>query len=240
MTRCRELEEQLSLYVDDLLDPADAAAVREHLDVCAACTGLVADLSRIASTARLLGPLAPPAHVYDAIAAQLPRTDSGTGGQAAPPGRPYWRWAAVAAMLLATAGLAYVAGGRTANPPAEAPAVAATAGLDTVASELELAVRHYEQAIREFDTVTTAADAQLDPAVAGAVRRSLSALDIAIAESRAALALDPASEPARISLFEALRRKIDLLQATAIIVNESQGRRPAEPTGPVNTAGREL
>lgn len=239
MTRCRELEEQLSLYVDDLLGPAEAADVRAHLDSCAACAGLVADLGRIASTARLLGPIAPPARVYTALTAQLPRTESGRGGQGPAPGRPHWRWAAVAATLLATAGLAYIVGGRTASTPPAAPA-ATTRALDTVASELELAIHHYEQAIREFDTVATAAEAELAPEVAASVRRSLRALDTAIAESRQALETDPASEPARISLFEALRRKIDLLQTTALIVNESQGSRPAEPAGPANATGREL
>ncbi|MCC7042672.1 MAG: zf-HC2 domain-containing protein [Acidobacteria bacterium] len=240
MTRCRELEEHLSLYVDDLLDPAEAAEVRTHLDTCPACAGLVTDLSRIASTARLLGPIAPPAHVYTALTSQLPRTNSDTGGQGPAPGRPHWRWAAVAATLVATAGLAYIVGGRTASTPPAAPAAATTRALDTIASELELAVHHYEQAIREFDTVATAADTELAPDVAASVRRSLRALDTAIAESRQALETDPASEPARISLFEALRRKIDLLQTTALIVNESQGSRPAEPAGPANATGREL
>jgi hypothetical protein len=239
MTRCRDLEEQLSLYVDDLLSPAEAANVRAHVETCVRCAGLVADLGRIANTARLLGPVAPPAHLYATIAAQLPRIGPGAGGPDTAPGHSHWRWTAIAATLVAAAALGYIVGGRTASTPTAPTAPSPTIAFETVASELELAVHHYEQAIREFDGVPTAAD-ELGPGVAASVRRSLRALDIAIAESRAALQTDPASEPARISLFEALRRKIDLLQATALIVNDSQGRRPAEPARPAGVTGREL
>jgi anti-sigma factor RsiW len=223
--------------VDDLLDPAEAAGVRAHLETCATCTGLVADLSRIASTARQLGPIAPPAHVYASITAQLPHTEPGAG-QAPTPGHPRRRWATIAATLAAAAALAYVAAGvtRVTVPPDSPGTAAGTFG--TVAEELELAVHHYELAIRELQTVT-AVDGRLAPDVAASVQRSLGALDVAIAESRQALQADPASEPARTSLFEALHDKIDLLQATALIVSDSQGD-PAARSRPAAVTGREL
>lgn len=240
MTRCEDLEEQLSLYVDDLLNPQEIAEVRQHLETCAACAGLVSDLSRIAGAARLLGPVAPPPRLYAEIAARLPRTDPGAGS-GAPPARPVWRWAAMAAMLLAAATLAYVAAPFT-RPTAPPPSADTTiaGGIATVAAELELAVHHYEQAIRELDAVSTVVNERLDPAVVASVQRSLTALDVAIAESRQALRTDPDSEPARISLFDALGRKIDLLQTTALIVNQLQENRPAEPEGPASATGREL
>ena len=46
------------------------------------------------------------------------------------------------------------------------------------------------------------------------------AIDQAIVESRAALTNDPESQPARESLFEALRRKVGVLQATVTLMNE--------------------
>ena len=45
-------------------------------------------------------------------------------------------------------------------------------------------------------------------------------IDQAIAESRAALAADPQSQPARDSLIDALRRKVGVLQTTVALMNE--------------------
>jgi len=45
-------------------------------------------------------------------------------------------------------------------------------------------------------------------------------IDQAIRESRAALQSQPASELAQESLFEALRRKVGLLQETIGLINE--------------------
>lgn len=240
MTRCEDLEEQLSLYVDDLLNPQEGAAVRAHLETCTACAGLVSDLSRIAGAARLLGPTEPPPGLYAQIAARLPVPADRGAGSGPTPGRPLWRWAAMAATLAVAATLAYVAVHftRATSAPAS-PATTIAGDVTTVAAELELAVAHYEQAIRELDAVARPANERLDPAVAAAIGRSLNALDIAIAESRQALGSDPESEPARVSLFDALRRKVDLLQTTALIVNDLQESRPAETPSPAAT-GREL
>ncbi len=232
MTRCRELEEQLSLYVDDLLDAQEAAGVRAHLDTCPSCAGLAADLGRIASTARLLGPIAPPPQVYERLAAQLP-------GAAPPANRrptPSWplrRWAAVAAAFVAVASLAWLAGARGVVRAPSPESTAPVTGLAAVASELNLAVQHYERAIAELEAVSPAGLA-LDPELAQSIRASLGALDRAIAESRAALDADPASEPARASLFEALRLKVDVLQSTVVISNEPGGYQPAEADGLVS------
>ena len=46
------------------------------------------------------------------------------------------------------------------------------------------------------------------------LQKNLQVIDQAIAESRAALRSEPQSAPARDSLFDALRRKVTLLQDT--------------------------
>jgi CHASE3 domain sensor protein len=51
---------------------------------------------------------------------------------------------------------------------------------------------------------------------------SLTQIDKYIAESRAALASQPQSEPARDSLFEALRRKVSVLQDTVALMGAMQ------------------
>ena len=45
-------------------------------------------------------------------------------------------------------------------------------------------------------------------------------IDKAIGESRSALRAEPANRPAQQSLFEALRRKVSLLQDTIVLMNE--------------------
>jgi len=52
------------------------------------------------------------------------------------------------------------------------------------------------------------------------LRQNIQTIDVAIAESRTALSKNPGSEPARASLFEALRRKVGVLQATVTLMNE--------------------
>jgi hypothetical protein len=60
----------------------------------------------------------------------------------------------------------------------------------------------------------------LDPKVTAALRQNVAIVDKAIADSRAALAEEPGSVPARESLFDALRRKVTLLQDTIALVGE--------------------
>jgi hypothetical protein len=67
------------------------------------------------------------------------------------------------------------------------------------------------------------------------MRTSLTSIDQAIAESRAALLTNPDSEPARESLFEALRRKISVLQTTVSLINDM---RQGDPAGASRSAAR--
>jgi hypothetical protein len=52
------------------------------------------------------------------------------------------------------------------------------------------------------------------------LQKNLQVIDQSIAESRAALRQEPQRAPARDSLFEALRRKVMLLQDTIALMNE--------------------
>ncbi|MEI6245335.1 MAG: hypothetical protein WCQ64_09835, partial [Acidobacteriota bacterium] len=54
------------------------------------------------------------------------------------------------------------------------------------------------------------------------LQTSLVQIDKYIAESRAALANEPQSEPARDSLFDALRRKVSVLQDTVALMGAMQ------------------
>ena len=69
--------------------------------------------------------------------------------------------------------------GATAAPP--------TGSIQAVNDELLLAMQHYERAVAELEAAARAGDGTLDPSVATTMRTSLTSIDQAIAESRAAL-----------------------------------------------------
>ena len=60
---------QLNDYVDGAMDATDLAAVASHLDRCAECALLVAQLQHVIRDARALPPMHPPAAVWERISA---------------------------------------------------------------------------------------------------------------------------------------------------------------------------
>jgi anti-sigma factor RsiW len=223
MTVCSEVEPRLSAFVDGALSDDERGAVAAHVSTCAACRGLVEDLERLRAAARSLGPVPPPDHIWLEVAGQI-RLGERTAPASAPSAHraPIWQWVGLAAALVVVTLGAYVVV-RDQRPPA-APAAgsgtAATASVDTVAQELTLAMQHYDKAIAELQTLAQSNSGALDPAVAATLQQNLQVVDQAIAQSRAALASDPTSEPARDSLMDALRRKVTVLEATVALINE--------------------
>jgi hypothetical protein len=142
-----------------------------------------------------------------------------------------WQWGAIAAVLVIAVGLSLMVtwtrrpapqpgGSQAAAPqaghaetgarPAAAGNANGSASVEGVESELRMAEEHYERAISGLEQVATSDQSSLD----------LQVIDQAIAESRTALKTEPQNQPARESLFEALRRKIGLLQDTIALMNE--------------------
>jgi anti-sigma factor RsiW len=230
MTNCQTIRPHLSQFVDDALDAETRAAVDAHLSTCAACAGIVDDLSRLRSAARRLGPIDPPERLWLNIESQV-RQERSRPNEAVTPASnigAVWQWIGLAAALVIVTLGVYAVQHR--NPPA-APAVAsnaqptsgnagATGSVETVAQELQQAEEHYDKAIAELEALTRNSDASMDPDVARTLEKNLATIDEAISESRAALEAHPESEPARDSLFEALRKKVGVLQATVMLMNE--------------------
>ena len=230
---CHQYEAALSEYVDGTLQASDEAgdralleALEAHLAECARCRAIVEDFHTLRDAARTLQPRVPPAHVWTHIAQE-------TG---APPNRRWWalaplasRWqpvAAAAALLLVLAGtwvawrqVSAPAPAATVAPPAEGQAPD-PALVQDVETELKLAEEHYVRAIAGLEAIAKAEGSELDPQTAEVLQANLTVIDAAIGESRAAVQTEPASEVARNSLFEALRRKVTLLQDTIALINE--------------------
>lgn len=227
MTICRDVEAQLSQLVDGLLpDAAAQATVREHLETCAACRGVLQDLERLRRASRALGPITPPDHVWLEVAGQVRLEDR------APAPVTYHRVPATRAVIAQWIGLAaalvlitigayyFVRPSTSPSPVTSGGNVQPPATVEAVAEELNLATQHYDKAITQLEALAKSDAGTLDPAVAKTLQQNIQTIDQAIAESRTALTQDPGSEPARESLFEALRRKVVVLQATVTLMNE--------------------
>jgi hypothetical protein len=115
------------------------------------------------------------------------------------------------------------------GPPADSPAAPRQRGgggetvVETVRSvedDFRLAEQHLQSGIAKLEEAARADDAAIDPQTAATLKKNLEVIDQAIAESRAALNSEPQSTIARDSLFQALRRKVDLLQDTIALMNE--------------------
>jgi anti-sigma factor RsiW len=235
---CDDFVESISALADGSLDAADRPRVEAHIEACDSCRALLDDLRALKREAASLQPAPLPAALWPRVAASL--RAQGVHDESAHVGRgALWQWGAIAALLVLAVALSLMVTWLR-RPPArsDAPATAAAHTTDSgvqpaaagnansaatvqgVEAELRMAEEHYERAISGLERVATSDQASLDPQVAATVKRNLEVIDQAIAESRSALKSEPQNQPARESLFEALRRKIGLLQDTIALMNE--------------------
>jgi hypothetical protein len=214
-----------------LPDAAAQATVRAHLEECASCRGVLQDLERLRRTSRALGPVTPPEHLWLEVAGQLRLGDEQKPEEAPHRAMPIARGPLIQWIGLAAALLIVTIGAYYFNRPLPSPATiqgkAAPQGnatapgtVEAVAEELTLATSHYEKAIAQLEALAKSDNGVLDPATAKTLQDNIQKIDVAIAESRNAVTQDPGSVPARESLFEALQRKIVVLQATVNLMNE--------------------
>jgi anti-sigma factor RsiW len=228
---CQELP--TATYVDGELDPLEERAVERHLEGCAACRGLIADLRTLRAAAFTLDRREPPADLFARIQArvQAEPVQARRLPLAWPNTRAAWAtWLAAAAALLITTtlGLAPLldSGGRREGDPAVQPDQSGL--VDSVQADLQAAEQHYDRAIQGLEQIARSESGELDPQVAAVLQKNLQVVDQAIDESRAALKTQPASATAQDGLFEAMRTKVALLQQTVELINEMRKGNQAE------------
>jgi hypothetical protein len=212
---------EITDYVDDSLRTADRAAVDLHLEGCRACRALVADFLDLRRTAAALGAMEPPSRTWSRIAAVISSADTERSA-IRPTTRRHrlttaWLAAAAALVLATTAGLWTI---RASRHTAEAGRGAGASSSQPIEAELAQAEQHYQKAITGLEKIANAEKGALDPMTAATLRKNLGVVDQAIDESRAALHTQPNSDPARESLMESFRAKVDLLQNTIALINE--------------------
>jgi len=203
----------LNELVDESLPAGERDAVERHLAGCDRCRSLVADLRELRRAARALGSVPPPAGAWPRVAAAIARR---------PRRFTFVHGLAAAAVLAVAAAAGLRVGSRPAQTPAQTDAAAPTPAelAETVETELQQAEQHYQRAISGLEQIARTQQGELDPQTAAMLQKNLAVIDQAISESRAALKVEPDSEPAQQSLLDSFKQKVALLQDTVALINE--------------------
>jgi len=222
-------------YVDEALAPAERADVDLHVASCAECRALVDDLRELRRAAGSLDVREVPVRAWTRIeraitleaesarSTQIPQKGFVLRAPRALRSTSGLMWlAAAAVLLLATAvGLRVLPRTLRTDTPANPPGVAVSSDTaQSVEAELRQAEAHYEKAIKGLEQIANAEKGALDPGTAATLQENMGVVDQAINESRAALNAQPASDPARRSLLDSFKAKIELLQNTVALIND--------------------
>jgi anti-sigma factor RsiW len=221
---CTRPRTEIQELVDGTLGRIREAELRQHLDHCPSCRALVDDLQRIRDVAGTVQTLEPPDHVWLQIAGRLRQEGRVHDEPAAISGRHQHVWLAIAAALVLAVGASLVMliprvtespstvdRGDAGNSPA---ADAVQSGVDDLRKAAQL-LQSGASKLMEGSNAEV-----LPPDVVTTLKRDLPLLDQAIAETSAAVQQDPQNVAARTGLFNALQRKISLLQDTISLMNE--------------------
>jgi anti-sigma factor RsiW len=242
----REFTDRLSDYLDDELSAGERAEIEAHLAGCAQCAAVLADLKRVVARARALEPRPPQTDLWIGIAARI---ESEAAGTIVPRRRVSFtlpQLAAAAVILIAvSAGLAWQTSERLAGRSAEssragvssstpasgaapAPSVErdASAERQAPADDVQMATvsvvdPQYDAAVADLENALKHGRGRLDENTIAIVEHNLQIIDQAIEQARQALAADPANSYLSSHLFEARRRKLDLLRRAAALSTES-------------------
>ena len=230
---CRDYSDAIAEFVDGALDPARQRDLERHVESCAACRALVADLKTIQAAAFTLERVELPPHLLPAIRARMAAEPPSTRGRVlafpvSRAARMAWLAAAAALLLVTTAGIVSLRQSAEQHQDEVAAAAAAADPVASVQAELQAATQHYEKAIAQLEQIAQSENGALDPQVAAVFQKNLEVIDLAIGESRAALQTQPASATVQEGLFDAMRSKVALLQQTVELINEMRKGNQAE------------
>ena len=192
---CPHMEATLNEYVDGTLAARARATVEAHLAGCAGCREAVAELRRLVGEAQgLPRSIEPERSLWTAIDARIVQRATYNVRQA------FWRGALAAAAVLVIALAVY-----RLLPPFAAPYRPAGQGWAAVQAD-------FDRATNELSLILAAQRGRLRPETVALVERNLAIIDAAIAESRAALARDPANAELQHLWAAAARQKVELLR----------------------------
>lgn len=212
--------EELSAYLDGHLGAADRERVESHLATCPECMETLEYLRGLVLQASALNDRPPEQDLWAGIAVRIgaaPASD-GVAPVVMPVGRG-WRVSFTVPQLAAAAVALLVTGGTIATLLTRAPATADPGALIAPASDISPVAQvaptgfaSYDAAIAELEQALTAARSTMDTATVRLIEQSLTLIDAAISQARAALALDPGNLRLNGHLKATLDTKLALLR----------------------------
>ena len=205
--------DRLSEYLDGELEAAERAALERHLASCEECASTLAELRDVVTRAAALPARPPASDLWAGVESRLepprqtvavfqPRTARRVSFTL-----PQLVAAGLALMVMSAAGTWVLQ-----QSGSELPRLGATTNPNAVAVPVSAADPHYDEAIADLQQALTAGRSQLDPGTIKIIEANLDAIDRAIAQSRQALAADPANVYLHSHLAEARQRKLALLR----------------------------
>jgi hypothetical protein len=210
-------ETLLNELVDGTLSPEERSRADAHVATCLPCAARVRQIESLLERARALPrDIAPPAAAWEEI--QKTVRSPGAPERRPEPHRSRWALVAAAAVLVAaTASTVWMLRGdseRSGTPPSYSAAPATLATFAPVEARYVLAASELEQTLEEKRPM-------LDPATIATVERSLTTIDGAIAEARAALMRDPGNGTLSRLLASSYEQKVTLLRRASELTPRS-------------------
>ena len=229
---CHEYEALLARDLEGELSHGERERADAHLAGCRDCWSLREELADISRAAAALPVMSPSRDLWDGIAARIDApviAFPSAPARGSTRGRTLRFAAAAAALMVATAGTTYVltrasfesanAGLATAGETGRSP-VGAGASDDSRLVAGDLAAPGEAAFARELARLRDLLEQRrpdLDSATVALLERNLEIIDVAITESREALARDPGSVLLNRQLQSALGRKVQVLRTAALL-----------------------
>ena len=223
---CSELENRLADYLDGTLADPERKAVEAHLATCESCAAIVRTLDERPAAATSLPPLSPPRDLWSGIAARiqprvLPLAKRGavwTPQRRRVAGLGLGAIALVAASVIITVIVIGKKPGVEAKGSTPAPIVTPIAPAPgTNVAITDKRILAYDATIAVLDSAVNERQSTLDTATIRIIKKNLTIIDAAIAESRAALAKDPKNKYLTQQLTRVLDQKVGLLRTAALL-----------------------
>lgn len=220
---------KLSDYLDDELSGSDRKALEAHLATCAACSRTLEELRRVVARAGALEDRPPRKDLWAGVARRIGVSVPSTVVDLTERRQQRRRFSfslpqlAAAAVVLVTASgagvWALINGGQqaTGNRPTAigvTPTVSPVAWVDSTQRALDESVTQLRHALEE-------GRGRLDTVTVRILEENLRTIDAAIAQARAALAVDPESAYLSQHLAKTMRTKLDFLRRAQSIAVRS-------------------
>jgi anti-sigma factor RsiW len=201
--------EQLSDVVDGALAPADARAAATHLESCGRCAEQLARLrGLVAATDALPRSIDPPPELWGEIRGMLEANKIAT--------LPVRRRRLVGLWLLPVAAAIVIAVALVARRE-PLSRVADTAAPPAAVTRID---RHYAPVLDDLSASVRVKVAVAPAKTAATVNQSIRIVDLAIAETRAALIQNPANDRIAEMLSVNYQKKVDLLKRASELATE--------------------